>query len=211
MRSIDMYTEIEYRNELYHHGIKGMKWGVRRFQNADGTYTESGRQHYGFGDRRRRTDMPYEEARKKARESGKFRNFIEKRKRAKAQKVLNKLNSMSGSRLKRMSANQRQSLESAKAYWSAVANGKTPSQNRNIIKRYYDKKRMSSAPARVASNVASNIALGTAIEVGKHYVVKKTNTGYYPINIRKIARNATVGVGRSFVTDELLNKILGHY
>ena len=29
-------------NELYHHGIKGQRWGVRRFQNPDGTYTEAG-------------------------------------------------------------------------------------------------------------------------------------------------------------------------
>ena len=32
---------------LAHHGILGMKWGVRRYQNKDGSYTELGRKHYG--------------------------------------------------------------------------------------------------------------------------------------------------------------------
>ena len=33
--------------ELYHHGIKGQKWGVRRFQNSDGTLTAAGKARYG--------------------------------------------------------------------------------------------------------------------------------------------------------------------
>lgn len=32
--------------ELYHHGIKGMKWGVRRYQNRDGTLTAAGKKRY---------------------------------------------------------------------------------------------------------------------------------------------------------------------
>lgn len=36
-------------NELYHHGVKGQKWYVRRWQNEDGSLTPAGRIHYGYG------------------------------------------------------------------------------------------------------------------------------------------------------------------
>lgn len=34
-------------NELYHHGTKGQKWGIRRYQNADGSLTPAGKKRYG--------------------------------------------------------------------------------------------------------------------------------------------------------------------
>ena len=43
-----MAYEIIYTNELYHHGIKGQKWGTRRWQNSDGSYNEAGKERY-FG------------------------------------------------------------------------------------------------------------------------------------------------------------------
>lgn len=36
-------------SELYHHGIKGQRWGVRRYQNADGSLTRAGREKYTTG------------------------------------------------------------------------------------------------------------------------------------------------------------------
>ena len=40
-----MYYNIVYSDELAHHGIKGQKWGVRRFQNSDGSLTDAGKKH----------------------------------------------------------------------------------------------------------------------------------------------------------------------
>ena len=35
-------------SELYHHGIPGQKWGVRRFQEEDGTLTPEGKRRYAY-------------------------------------------------------------------------------------------------------------------------------------------------------------------
>lgn len=41
---MDGYVIIN--GELYHHGIKGQKWGVRRYQNKDGSLTPAGKKRY---------------------------------------------------------------------------------------------------------------------------------------------------------------------
>ena len=35
--------QYHYTDELYHHGVKGQRWGTRRYQNKDGTLTPRGR------------------------------------------------------------------------------------------------------------------------------------------------------------------------
>ena len=39
-------TDLISESELYHHGIKGQKWGRRRFQNEDGSLTPAGKERY---------------------------------------------------------------------------------------------------------------------------------------------------------------------
>ncbi len=53
-------------NELQHHGIKGQKWGVRRFQNTDGSLTAEGKKRYSVND--------YQQAIDKTKTAGKIVN-----------------------------------------------------------------------------------------------------------------------------------------
>lgn len=48
-----IHSQFEPEDYIEHHGIMGMKWGVRRYQNEDGSYTEAGRKRYGIGSERK--------------------------------------------------------------------------------------------------------------------------------------------------------------
>lgn len=49
---MDNYMIVRRDSELYHHGIKGMKWGIRRYQKKDGSLTLQGKIHYGSESRK---------------------------------------------------------------------------------------------------------------------------------------------------------------
>ena len=46
-------------NALYHHGILGQKWGVRRYQNRDGSYTSAGQKRYSLGQQIAKKNLDY--------------------------------------------------------------------------------------------------------------------------------------------------------
>ena len=55
-----------------HYGVKGMKWGVRRYQNEDGTLTDAGKQHY------RKTVFVSGSSKTQFRDSGYYRKQLPK-------------------------------------------------------------------------------------------------------------------------------------
>lgn len=53
------YDYLTVNGELSHHGILGQRWGVRRFQNKDGSLTTAGKKRYLDGTRPRNTKSEY--------------------------------------------------------------------------------------------------------------------------------------------------------
>lgn len=82
-------------SELYHHGIMGQKWGVRRFQNKDGSLTSAGRKRRGLVEQ-----IKYNRKMKKVRQAK-----VEK---AKEQK---RINDEKAERLKQAAAERRERAE----------------------------------------------------------------------------------------------------
>ena len=53
---------VVYNGQLYHHGIKGMKWGVRRFQKKDGDLTPAGKKRYAAKEAYKQVKKEYNKA-----------------------------------------------------------------------------------------------------------------------------------------------------
>lgn len=100
-----MSYQVTFTNELCHHGIKGQKWGIRRYRNYDGSYTQAGLKRYY------ESKDAYESADKKYKETKEWYKFNKKEAGAKTKLTNARINRV---RLKRRTKNTYKHLKSDK-------------------------------------------------------------------------------------------------
>lgn len=143
---IESLSRTNNYGELYHHGIKGMKWGVRRFQNEDGSYTGAGKKRYGIGDR----------INTRIRSAIQTSHMIRQRT-AKAKGLGNKFSERFGNGRARTISENRAKMEAKLAEQSNTRLGKrlhsVRSFNQNSLSKYYDKRSRMTLGERTVSTL----------------------------------------------------------
>ena len=190
-------------NYLCNYGVLGMKWGVRRYQNPDGTLTAEGRKRYGVDV----TGKKYRINPETGTAIGTLNPFISSQRRA--SRIVNNLENMSKDRKNRMSARQQQSYNKAMSYWKSVEKGEKPAQSRNIIKRQADMYRSYSLGERFAIQTIKNVAENASYNVNaaalNRYVGEEIAYG------KRLTSGLITTPAWALGSEELHNRIFGHF
>ena len=165
-------------NELYHYGIKGMKWGVRRYQNKDGSLTNAGGKRYNGSDYKPRKSIVQKIG--DYRTASKHKKTLEKARAAKAEKQ--KAEAEAKAKAEQRKKDVESGKVSARNMTSEELNDRI--NKLNLEKRYKELMQQTAPEAKAAS-------------VGKKFIEKMWNDAVQP---------AAAEAGKQLLKDVLIKQ-----
>ena len=168
--------EVCLNNELYHHGIKNMKWGIRRFQNKDGSLKPAGKKRYD------------KEVAKLKAEKKKLRNEISVQKKADKLKQLEKERDVLKAQSKNLKKNSKTTTQEDKQ-------AETIEQKRERLLKSTDAKELYENRALLTKNELDERInrIDTEAKLKSKIVVEKRKTGMEKFNERMSKATDTIG------------------
>lgn len=170
---------IYYGNELYHHGIKGQKWGDRNYQYEDGSLTPEGKKRYGVG--KGYDKAKYKDARRALKQKEKKLSFdaldVLGTRAAKLEMKKAEVAAMKGDKKEFKSIVKSMERYGQKGSLNDNINGKAATKLYNEVKKkkgkQYADKAMQSAKNRTVAKLVGSSALTVGSAIAAAYFTKK--------------------------------------